>query len=118
MQKDEIEIFYPASQAEWRLWLQQNHFFKKAVWLSNYNSSYYAFKAIGEYLEKCNNFILEKGILFLNDIYQYEESDFMIQGAEQVVKNLKQTFSERAKKDAQADIKVQIIKKSAKTILR
>ncbi|MEN9448727.1 MAG: hypothetical protein RJA25_2017 [Bacteroidota bacterium] len=93
-------------------------FFKKAVWLSNYNSSYYAFKAIGEYLEKCNNFILEKGILFLNDIYQYEESDFMIQGAEQVVKNLKQTFSERAKKDAQADIKVQIIKKSAKTILR
>lgn len=42
----------------------------------------------------------------------------MIQGAEQVVKNLKQTFSERAKKDAQADIKVQIIKKSAKTILR
>ena len=37
MQKDEIEIFYPASQAEWRLWLQQNHFSKKAVWLVFYN---------------------------------------------------------------------------------
>lgn len=37
MQKDEIEIFYPASQSEWRLWLQQNHFSKKAVWLVFYN---------------------------------------------------------------------------------
>lgn len=37
MQKDEIEIFYPTSQIAWRKWLEQNHFFKKAVWLVFYN---------------------------------------------------------------------------------
>lgn len=39
MQKDEIEIFYPASLAEWRKWLEKNHLSKQAVWLVFYAKS-------------------------------------------------------------------------------
>jgi len=36
MQKNEPDIFYPKSQAEWRKWLQENHLSKQAVWLVYY----------------------------------------------------------------------------------
>jgi uncharacterized protein YdeI (YjbR/CyaY-like superfamily) len=36
MQKQEVEIFYPISQAAWRAWLQENHAEKQAVWLIYY----------------------------------------------------------------------------------
>jgi uncharacterized protein YdeI (YjbR/CyaY-like superfamily) len=36
MQKNETDIFYPKSQAEWRKWLQENHLSKQAVWLVYY----------------------------------------------------------------------------------
>lgn len=34
--KEEIEIFYPKSQTEWRLWLQKNHSKKQSVWVVFY----------------------------------------------------------------------------------
>ena len=37
MEKNEIEIFYPKSQTDWRTWLQENHLSKQAVWLVYYN---------------------------------------------------------------------------------
>lgn len=37
MQKEEIEIFYPTSQKEWRQWLIENHHSKQSVWLVFYN---------------------------------------------------------------------------------
>ena len=37
MQKNEIEIYYPKSQIEWRKWLEKNHLSKQAVWLVNYS---------------------------------------------------------------------------------
>lgn len=37
MEKNEIEIFYPKNQTEWRQWLQENHVTKQAVWLVYYN---------------------------------------------------------------------------------
>ena len=40
-------------------------FFKKAIWLNTPRSYYPNFKSFGEYLEKSNNMVLEKGILFL-----------------------------------------------------
>lgn len=36
MQKDEIEIVYPTSQAVWREWLEENHQSKHAAWLVFY----------------------------------------------------------------------------------
>lgn len=39
MSKEEVEIFYPTSQNEWRAWLQKNHHAKQAVWLVLYNKS-------------------------------------------------------------------------------
>ena len=36
MKKEEVEIFYPASQQEWRQWLQGNHRSKQSVWLVYY----------------------------------------------------------------------------------
>ena len=36
IQKKEIEKFYPKSQAEWRLWLSENHVIADAVWLIYY----------------------------------------------------------------------------------
>ena len=91
--------------------------FKKAIWLNNGRTFYSNFRSFGEYLEKANNFILEKGILFLNDIYKYEESDYNKQGARQAVKNLYYYFNERAKKDSFSDVKLQIVKKTAKEVL-
>ena len=60
---------------------------------------------------------LEKGILFLKDIYKFEESDYNTSGAKKVVQNLKIYFEEKAKKDQQADIKLQIVKKVGKDLL-
>ena len=37
MQKNEIEIYYPKSQIEWRKWLEKNHLSKQAVWLVYYS---------------------------------------------------------------------------------
>ncbi|UKT64482.1 YdeI/OmpD-associated family protein [Pedobacter mucosus] len=37
MQINEIEIFYPASLADWRKWLVKNHVSKQSVWLVFYN---------------------------------------------------------------------------------
>jgi uncharacterized protein YdeI (YjbR/CyaY-like superfamily) len=39
MQENTIEIFYPASQTEWRQWLLENHLSKSSVWLVFYNKS-------------------------------------------------------------------------------
>src|SRR5690606_14486320 len=36
---DEIEIFYPTSQADWRKWLEKNHLSKQSVWLVFYSKS-------------------------------------------------------------------------------
>jgi uncharacterized protein YdeI (YjbR/CyaY-like superfamily) len=36
MQSNEIEIFYPANQKDWRQWLKQNHSSKQSVWLVFY----------------------------------------------------------------------------------
>lgn len=36
MQNQEIETFYPASQKEWRAWLQKNHDSTQAIWLVQY----------------------------------------------------------------------------------
>lgn len=35
-QKEEIETFYPSTQADWREWLQENHLSKQSVWLIYY----------------------------------------------------------------------------------
>ena len=39
MQKKEIESFCPASQQDWRQWLQENHGSKQAVWLVCYKKA-------------------------------------------------------------------------------
>src|SRR4051812_42240089 len=39
MPEKDIEIYYPASQAEWRQWLQKNHGLKQSVWLVLYNKA-------------------------------------------------------------------------------
>jgi uncharacterized protein YdeI (YjbR/CyaY-like superfamily) len=36
---EEIEVFYPANNQEWRQWLQENHDSKQAVWVVFYNKS-------------------------------------------------------------------------------
>ena len=71
----------------------------------------------GEYLENANPDILEKSILFLKDIYTYEESSYNTQGALQVIRNLKYYFTEKAKKDKVAELKLQIINKAGKDLL-
>jgi len=92
-------------------------FFKKAIWLNTPRSYYPNFKSFGEYLEKSNNMVLEKGILFLKDISTYEESDYNIEGAKQLVRNMHYSLTEKAKKDKQADIRLQIVKKTGKELL-
>src|SRR5690606_23479809 len=37
--KKEADIFYPASPAAWRKWLQKNHLSKEAVWVVFYTKS-------------------------------------------------------------------------------
>lgn len=37
MQKEEIEIFYPMSLADWQEWLKKNHLSSNSVWLVFYN---------------------------------------------------------------------------------
>lgn len=39
MEKEAIEIFYPASRTAWRVWLQENHLSKQSVWLLCYNKA-------------------------------------------------------------------------------
>jgi uncharacterized protein YdeI (YjbR/CyaY-like superfamily) len=39
MNQEEIEVFYPTSRTEWRLWLQKNHNLKPSVWLVFYGKS-------------------------------------------------------------------------------
>ncbi|ADY52581.1 hypothetical protein Pedsa_2029 [Pseudopedobacter saltans DSM 12145] len=39
MSAKEQEVFYPASLAEWRKWLEQNHLSKSSVWLVLYSKS-------------------------------------------------------------------------------
>ena len=36
MQQKEVEIFYPATRAAWRKWLETNHLSRQAVWLVFY----------------------------------------------------------------------------------
>lgn len=92
-------------------------FFRKAIWLNNIKTFYSNFKSFGEYLQRTNTAILEKGISFLNDIARYEESNYIITGAKQTVRNLKYYFEEKAKKEQQADIRLQIINKLGKEML-
>jgi uncharacterized protein YdeI (YjbR/CyaY-like superfamily) len=37
--ENEIEVFYPKNQAEWRNWLQENHISKQAVWVVFYKKN-------------------------------------------------------------------------------
>lgn len=37
--KEEVEVFYPESLADWRAWLEANHLSKKSVWLVCYRKS-------------------------------------------------------------------------------
>lgn len=92
-------------------------FFKKAIWLNGPYTFYSNFRSFADYLEKANNTDLEKGILFLKDIYTYEESNYNKQGAKQIVGNLYYYFNEKAKKDSQASVKLQIVKKAGKELL-
>ena len=39
MHKNEIQIFYPESLADWRTWLDANHHVERAVWLVFYSKS-------------------------------------------------------------------------------
>jgi uncharacterized protein YdeI (YjbR/CyaY-like superfamily) len=39
MEQNDIDIFYPNSQAAWRQWLQDNHLMKTSVWVVFYNKS-------------------------------------------------------------------------------
>lgn len=91
-------------------------FFKKAIWLNTNRTFYYNFKSFGEYLKKSDAVILENGIRFLADIYQYEESDYNKQGAKQVVQNLEFYFSEKAKKSPDDDKKWKMIKLISATL--
>jgi len=92
-------------------------FFKKAIWLNSPATAYGNLQSFNEYLEKCDNFNLEKGILFLKDIAKYEESSYNISSAKQIVRNLKFYFDSKAKKDAQASVKLQIVSKVGKELL-
>jgi aminopeptidase N len=86
-------------------------YFQKAIWLNspyNFSSNFRAFE---KYLENASIAQVEKGVLFLKDIYQYEEADFNKNTAKQVVNNLYYYFLEKGKKDKSADIKLQVIKK-------
>lgn len=38
MPKEKIESFCPKSRQEWRMWLQEHHVLKQAVWLVYYNT--------------------------------------------------------------------------------
>ncbi len=37
--KEEIEIFYPETQAEWREWLEKHHISRQSVWMVFYNKN-------------------------------------------------------------------------------
>jgi len=89
-------------------------FFKKAIWLNSYGISYANFQSFGEYLEKVNADIFEKGILFLKDVNQYEESSYNKDGAKQVVQNLKYYYEGKTKKDTEAKVKLDIINRIGK----
>jgi uncharacterized protein YdeI (YjbR/CyaY-like superfamily) len=39
MPPKDIETFYPSTQQEWRLWLQENHSSKQSIWLIAYKKS-------------------------------------------------------------------------------
>jgi aminopeptidase N len=92
-------------------------FFKKAIWLNNYKTYYSNFKSFGEYLEKASSVTLENGIQFLKDIHKYEESNFNTASAKQIIKNLRYFYAERARKDQDADIKLQIVNKVGRELL-
>jgi hypothetical protein len=51
MQKNEPDIFYPKSQAEWRKWLQENHLSKQAVWLVSAKTTETRQKRIAEIID-------------------------------------------------------------------
>ena len=92
-------------------------FFKKMIWLNTPGTAYQAFQSFVEYLQKADNFMLEKGILFLKDIAKYEESGYNKDGAKLAARNLKYYFDARAKKDSQANIKLQIVTKVGRDLL-
>ncbi|MEZ5025897.1 MAG: M1 family aminopeptidase [Chitinophagales bacterium] len=95
----------------------QMEFFKKAIWLNTPYTFYPNFKSFSQYLTNVNLNDLEKGILFLSDIYTYEESNYNKDGAKQAIQNLKSYFAEKAKKDKQADLKLQVVKKVGRAVL-
>ncbi|MFN8282545.1 MAG: M1 family aminopeptidase [Chitinophagales bacterium] len=92
-------------------------FFKKAIWMNSFKSYYRNFKYFGDYLKNVHPIILDRAVSFLKDINQYEESDYNKEGAKKVVQNLKVYFEDKAKKDQQADLKLQIVKKAGKELL-
>ena len=95
-----------------------NHldYFKKAIWLNNYRTSYSNFTSLETYLQTTDNITLENGISFLKDVYLYEEAAFNKESAKNIIKRLRNYFTEKAKKDKLADIKLQIINKTSRGI--
>ncbi len=91
-------------------------FFKKAIWLSSQTNAYVNFRNFNMYLEDANEAILEKGLVFLKDIYTYEESNYSINGAKDIFKNLNYYFSEKTKRDPSFGSKLQLVKKIAEGI--
>jgi aminopeptidase N len=89
-------------------------FFKKAIWLGSFGFTYYNYQSLTDYLDKVNPEIFEKGILFLKDIYLYEESNYNKAGAKQVVQNLKKYYDGKIKKDTESKTKLDIINKLGK----
>lgn len=96
-----------------------NHldFFKKMIWMGGPRASYTCYKYLGDYLKLVDNIVLEQAIAFLVDIYTYEESSYNTEGAQQLVKKLQSYYSDKAKKDKLADVRLQIINKVGKKLL-
>ncbi|HNL83944.1 MAG TPA: M1 family aminopeptidase [Chitinophagales bacterium] len=65
---------------------------EKSIYLGAQYIHYQNFRSIGKYLEICSIENFEKGIRFLKDIYDYEESDFNTKAAKKAVDDLKRTF--------------------------
>ncbi len=71
---------------------------EKSIYLGAQYIHYQNFRSITKYLEICSMENFEKGIHFLKDIYDYEESDFNTKAAKKAVDDLKRTFDGKSSK--------------------
>lgn len=69
---------------------------EKSIYLGAQFLHYQNFRSIGKYLEICSIENFEKGIHFLKDIYDYEESDFNTTSAQKTVQDLRRRLQEKA----------------------